>query len=52
MPLTRELRTFLKAVETGGLDGPHLEAAQAIVRAIAAAENSAARGGTRLPIAV
>jgi predicted dehydrogenase len=51
-PLTRELRAFAKVVETGELDGPHLETAQAIVRAIAAAEASAARGGTRLPIAV
>jgi predicted dehydrogenase len=51
-PLTRELRAFVKVVETGRLDGPHLDMAQAIVRAIAAAEESAARGGTRRPIAV
>jgi predicted dehydrogenase len=51
-PLTRELRAFVKVIETGRLDGPHLATAQAVVRAIAAAEESVARGGTRLPIAV
>jgi predicted dehydrogenase len=51
-PLTRELRAFVRVVETGRLDGPHIETGQAIVRAIAAAESSVARGGTRLPIPV
>ena len=50
LPLDRELRAFLKAIETSAPDAPHLEMGTAVVRAIAAAEASVAAGGTRVGI--
>jgi predicted dehydrogenase len=50
LPLTREMNAFLQAVRTGTADAPHVQLSIAIVRAIAAAENSITRGG--VPVAV
>jgi len=50
-PLTRELREFLRAIETGTRDPVQIETGRAIVRAIAAAERSVAQHGARVPIA-
>jgi predicted dehydrogenase len=45
LPLTREMAAFVEAVRSGRADGDHIEAGVSIVRAIAAAEQSLARGG-------
>ncbi|OCB21452.1 hypothetical protein A5675_16390 [Mycobacterium malmoense] len=44
-PLTRELRAFIDTLGTGKPDTPRLESEVAIVRAIAAAEESARSAG-------
>jgi predicted dehydrogenase len=50
LPLTREMDAFLQAVRTGTADAPHVQLGIGIVRAIAAAEDSIARGS--VPVAV
>ena len=50
-PLTREMREFLRAIETGTRDPVQIETGGAIVRAIAAAESSVAWHGARVPVA-
>lgn len=51
MPLTRELRVFVETVRSGRPDMPHVEIGSAIVRIIAAAEQSMNDGGRVVPLA-
>jgi predicted dehydrogenase len=50
-PLARELAAFLQAIRSGTPDPKSIDSAVAIVRMIAAAEDSAARGGVQVTIA-
>jgi predicted dehydrogenase len=50
LPLTREMAAFLQAIRSGRADGDHVQTSLSIVRAIAAAEQSIARGGQPVPI--
>jgi UDP-N-acetylglucosamine 3-dehydrogenase len=50
LPLTLELRAFVDAVAAGAKDRSQLEAAVTVTRAIAAAERSAAEGGTAVAL--
>ena len=50
LPLTRELREFIGVLEAGELDTARLESEIAIVRAIAAAEESARNAGRSVAI--
>jgi predicted dehydrogenase len=50
LPLTRELGTFLDLVRSGATDASHVALGVAIVRAIAAAEESVRKGGFRIMI--
>ena len=50
LPLTREMAAFLQAVRSGRTDGDHVQTGLAIVRAIAAAEQSIAQSGQ--PVAI
>jgi predicted dehydrogenase len=45
LPLTREMAAFLDAIRSGKPDADHIQMSLGIVRAIAAAEQSIARGG-------
>ena len=49
-PLTRAMGAFLRLVRTGTADPDQLAAGTAVGRAIAAAEESVARGGARVAI--
>jgi predicted dehydrogenase len=51
LPLTREMRAFLQAVRSGKGTAAHMGIGLGIVRAIAAAEKSIARGGQSVAIA-
>jgi predicted dehydrogenase len=50
LPLTREMAAFIEAIRAGKRDDGHLRAGVSIVRAIAAAERSAALGGQPVDI--
>ena len=52
LPLTRELRAFLEAIRSADPSRHHLASAVAIVRAIAAAEESMSLGGQPVALGV